>query len=452
MKNKIFAAGALLALAICTCFSYKHAPVPPTKEEQILEWHRDEDSEKQQKKKQEKLENLTDTEAVNYENDIYAICKVNIKTEPGEGYYLLKEDGYTDAEITITMPDETIVNEISSGKVKVRGNSTSIMPKRPYTVKFDKKQNLFGMGKAKKWNLLANAYDPTLLRNFLALGLARDMKLPGTPECKMAEVIVDERYMGTYLLTEAIEVRKGRLELDIKNGDFLVEVDAYQREEGDHIPYGPAPVIVHTPEEPTEEEFQHICDTYRDAMYTAEYGTFDEIKEKIDVEEMARFLVFNEYVKTVDFGFSSTFFYYTDGKLHAGPVWDYDGSMGLMNPDINKAYVRAVDTEASIADRAIFYYLTAHDEFNELVKEAYIEYRPMFEELYTEGGKIDLALLFLQPYMEMDFSPAVWNKADPTANWDYMRTADPTYIENVEYLRAWLKKRIEGMDKYYGIR
>ena len=45
-------------------------------------------------------------------------------------------------------------------EIKGRGNySWTGFDKKPYRIKFDKKQNLFDMGKAKKWILLANYYE-----------------------------------------------------------------------------------------------------------------------------------------------------------------------------------------------------------------------------------------------------------------------------------------------------
>ncbi len=48
---------------------------------------------------------------------------------------------------------------------KGRGNFSWITDKKSYRIKFDGKVNLLNMGKAKKWALIANAIDDTLMRN-----------------------------------------------------------------------------------------------------------------------------------------------------------------------------------------------------------------------------------------------------------------------------------------------
>ena len=60
-------------------------------------------------------------------------------------------------------------------KIKLRGNSTLDADKKPFKIKFDSKQSLFGLEKSKDWVLLANYYDTSLLRNTLAYNLSGEM-------------------------------------------------------------------------------------------------------------------------------------------------------------------------------------------------------------------------------------------------------------------------------------
>ena len=52
-------------------------------------------------------------------------------------------------------------------QIRVRGNSTASLAKKPYKLKFNEKVKLLGKGRpnTKKWTLLANHADKTLLRN-----------------------------------------------------------------------------------------------------------------------------------------------------------------------------------------------------------------------------------------------------------------------------------------------
>ena len=76
------------------------------------------------------------------------------------------KETWLDAAISI----DTI---IYNAHIKGRGNSTWIFPKKPYTFKFESKQSVLGMPASKKWILLTNHRDRTLIRNAVSLELAR---------------------------------------------------------------------------------------------------------------------------------------------------------------------------------------------------------------------------------------------------------------------------------------
>ena len=52
---------------------------------------------------------------------------------------------------------------ISEIKIKGRGNSTWEQPKQPYSIKLSEKESVLGMPKSKRWVLIANYSDKTLL-------------------------------------------------------------------------------------------------------------------------------------------------------------------------------------------------------------------------------------------------------------------------------------------------
>jgi hypothetical protein len=64
-----------------------------------------------------------------------------------------------------------------SGEIRLRGNTTRKYPKKPYRIKFEEKQSLFGLPEAKSWVLLAEYLDPSALHNYTAFSIAS--QLPG---------------------------------------------------------------------------------------------------------------------------------------------------------------------------------------------------------------------------------------------------------------------------------
>ena len=71
---------------------------------------------------------------------------------------------------TLNYVDETGVTRYDSMEIRGRGNSTWNLAKKPYRIKFNKKQRFMGKEKAnaKSWTLLANYGDKALIRNAVA--------------------------------------------------------------------------------------------------------------------------------------------------------------------------------------------------------------------------------------------------------------------------------------------
>ena len=156
-----------------------------------------------------------------------SVPKIEITTDAGNGLSLEKADGYVGAHITITDADGSAVDDTIS--LKVRGNSTAMehVTKKSFNFKFAKKTEILGMGQGKKWALLANCFDPTLLRNYLAFDLAQELDLPYTSQQRYAEVWLDGSYRGCYTVYEPVQEGTDRVDIDIESNDgkkdFLLE-------------------------------------------------------------------------------------------------------------------------------------------------------------------------------------------------------------------------------------
>lgn len=142
-----------------------------------------------------------------------------------------KDTKYTGNQVTICDPaGETIQKD--GVEIKGRGNTTwGFAAKKGYQIKFEKKTALFGMEKAKKWVLLANAFDDSMLRNAVAFDLARSIGMKETPEYRFVDFFADGEYLGTYFLCEKVELGEGRVNLK-DDAAVLMEYDqAFYRSE-----------------------------------------------------------------------------------------------------------------------------------------------------------------------------------------------------------------------------
>ena len=181
------------------------------------------------------------------------VPKLVVNTADGNGTSLEKEDGYTDAQINISDNGESVLEKDII--IKVRGNSTAMTAKKSFTFKFDKKQDLFGMGKSKKWVLLANAFDPTILRSYVAFDLAQELGLEYTSRQKIVELWLDGKFRGCYTLMTPV---KATLDTDGER-DFMLEYERLRVDEGTtYITSNGLRFGISDPDEPEDGQVEYI--------------------------------------------------------------------------------------------------------------------------------------------------------------------------------------------------
>ena len=317
--------------------------------------------------------------------DLPAVC---ITAAPGalERIHADKDRKET-ASVSVYEDGRLTLDNAPLSYIKGRGNTTWYEDKKPYNIKFEEKTNLFGMGGAKKWVLLANAQPLADVKNAVAFDLARKMSFPFTPEYAFADLYINGEYQGVYQFCEKVEIGKQRLNIyDLEKANeeanlnkapetcACVSVDA----EGGRIPdrdylncgerrwyslentpeditrgylieltEAPTPasafctargqrVRLRTPEYASGEELNYIADLYQaaeDALFSPD-GYNAEGKYYTDYFDLASLVdmyLIREFTMDCDAGQGSAFFYKptAEDKLFAGPVWDFDRSMNL---------------------------------------------------------------------------------------------------------------------------
>lgn len=354
------------------------------------------------------------------------------------------------------------------GIINVRGNSTSYAAKKPYNIKFDNKVDLFGMGKAKSWSLLANTFDKSLLRNEIGLNFFRTLEKEYesgntfTSKCKPVDLYINMKYMGTYLLAEAVEVGKDRVDIDINyldsKGNIIKEIKEYtindntykvndallelandcttnyyrydeeayyyktkelkqlfavnEPERSERTKYSNDPANSKKPE--FLECIGKFLDGFENILTNKKYNDseqYEKIKQFIDVDSFVDYYITAELFKIKDIKYSSTRFYIKDGKLYAGPLWDMDLSSG--NISDNKSY-KGLHAQKF----KWFEHLMDNDEFCEKVKNRYDKIKPLIEELYCDSGKIDKAYRIIKKSAKCNYENA-FNKFRNESGWGY---------------------------------
>jgi len=350
----------------------------------------------------------------------------------------------------------------TAAQIKIPGNSTAGAPKKPYNIKLSSKRNVLGLGEARKWYLLANHYDKTLMRNKLSLDLAQVLGLSNSPLCRYVDVYLDGKLLGNYLLCESIGIGDDRVDLNIDNNEFLFEVEPFERYSN--------PSCFRTPvfnyilgyndrEKPTPEQEEFAIEFFRKAETAVKNKDWDEITRYFDVDSFVNYYLLKEFLKSVDTE-SSVRYYIKGGKLYAGPVWDIDLSMGNCDTDFYKVYNNVGGSGDSTEGLYLtqvpsqcFSHLMKIDEFRVLLRERMEEMELYLENLYKKNelgeSRIDVLLAQYGDSFLRNYEEANWRIDYKYSNLE--RDPDETFEKNVEYLRSWLEKRHEWLNDELGV-
>lgn len=227
--------------------------------------------------------------------------------------------------------------------VRGRGNASWNFPKKPYRLKFDEKQQLLDApAKAKKWTLINNYGDKTLMRNILAFELSRRFGLAYTPYCHPVDVVLNGEYRGCYQLCDQIEVNKNRVNIiemepeDVTlpelSGGYLIEVDAYASTEASHF-YSTlgTPVTIKSPddEDIVNAQTRYITDYFNrmeNAVFASNFADPETgYRRYLDLDSFLKHFMVGEMSGNTDTYWSV---YMTkdreSDKFFTGPVWDFD--------------------------------------------------------------------------------------------------------------------------------
>ena len=155
-------------------------------------------------------------------------------------------------------------------------------------------------------------------------------------------------------------------------------------------------------------------------------------RELIDVDSWAMKYLIEEVFGNVDGGTLSQYFYYDGGKVFAGPVWDYDLTMGNTGaypyPTANMFYVNRPGVYASLWFPALY----ENGEFFGRMTELYeTRFRPVLEELISTG---------LEDYGREIGEAAEMNRV----RW---QASDPA--EETAYIRQYLEQRMAFLDSIW---
>lgn len=340
---------------------------------------------------------------------------------------------------TISIIENGIETLNMGTSIRGRGNSTWGYPKKPYALKLDSKAEVMGMPKHKRWVLLANWMDRTLMRNDVAFEMGRQV-MAWAPRGEFVELYLNGKHQGNYYLCEQIKPDENRVNVD--DDGYILEFDTYGPSDEINYYYTPIknyPVTIKEPDEEVitsweHEKFLYISDYTGDLERLLEedkdnHTRWSEVEEMIDATSYVDWWLIHELAFNGEPNHPKSSYMHkpAGGKLTAGPVWDFDWA--TFTPS----------WADSIIGNALWYgYLFRYPEFRAIVKERWAETKDIYQSMdaYIEETADRIRISNEANINKWPISSNV--------NGDEKMTFD----QAVERMRTEYKNRIEAIDRY----
>lgn len=411
----------------------------------------------------------------------------------------IAKDADTAASVTIQDAGENRSGELLRSsptfraKIEMRGNASSSWAKKQYDLELldsageEVKASLLGLPAHHKWILAAPYSDRTFIRNAFAFELARSLGDANgewwAPRTRAFELFLNGRYQGIYVLTEKIDESKNRLDLGKTNwadpykSNFLVKVEKVGRDERKpdmwfQTAYN-TPVNYSWPKAKTfakqrskdsrsvkllQHHIQLTMHNFETAVKRITDGDTQSYRKLVDITSVQNFILAHEIYRNIDGFRRSIYVNYNGGKLHLGPVWDFDLGWANLNA-LSQMRSRGWQVGHSWyidGNPELFWFRTMLKDpsFQRDLARRYLSLRKAGGPLSTGVlmRKIDaMAAEFKGAPVERNFT--VWNLngtgSDGIVMWLTPRLRSPfSYTGHVAWLKAWLLDRLEWMDEH----
>lgn len=344
--------------------------------------------------------------------------------------------------------------------IEIRGSSSKDLPKKPYgftTVTSTGSNNnvsLLDMPKENDWILNSLAFDPSLMRDYLAYETYRHTGNYSS-RGRYCEVLINGNYQGLYLLLEKIKADENRVNITKLNttdnygetvtGGYITKSDKTTGNDPVAWRIGSSEFIHHspTPQEVTSQQNTYIYNRFaalNTAASTKNNSITTGIPSIIDIPSFVDFMLLNELFSNVD-GYQYSTFFHKDrnGKLRAGPIWDFNLTLGndlfQWNYDRSKTNIHQFENGNTGAPfwKNLYYNATF---------KCYLAKR--WAELSVPGGVLNYSEI--EKLINSTAALISESVAREQTKWNTVST----HSANIAAMKNWLKLRISWMNQQYG--
>lgn len=398
----------------------------------------------------------------------------------------------------IEMPDGTVDYE-GTMSLKGRGNGTwTETNKKPYGIKLDEKAKILGMHKNKRWILLANYKDRTLMRNDAALWLSRQTEMPYTISGEFVELVWNGQHMGNYYLCEQARIDNHRIDIhdpdlsDPAKGGFFMEIDAFldytssdRADKGKDIGFWSTgansryklPYIFKDPDEAQIDKSSaaytymvNFVKNMEDAIYGLKSNPNSNWQQYLDMDQAIDYALIQELTMNHDSyntwpkaGPHSGFVYMDSaGVLCFGPCWDFDyhtfalkgdgnggnwgwgggggGSTSTDNPRLTQWEILKMDNKGNNK-----YYFADLVKYDPKFKARLLERWNMYKNTWKEGfpAYVDQMADKIRASEAYNFS--IWGLNNPNGNQN--GDENLSFQEAIDNMKTAFLKRWQFMDE-----
>lgn len=350
--------------------------------------------------------------------------------------------------------------------IELRGSTSQSLPKKPYgltTLKANNTSNnnvsLLGMPAENDWILNSLAFDPSCIRDYISYNLSRQIGdyASRTVYC---EVVINGNYQGLYILQEKIKSNVNRVNVikmaDSDNtlpnvsGGYITKAD--KTTGGDPVAwtmpsYSGSVDFIHElpkPENITTQQNAYIKSQFQGLETTANTHNTDlaaGYSSIIDVPSFVDYMILAELASNVDsYQFSTYFHKDKEGKLRAGPIWDFNLSYGndLFSWGLDRSKYDVWQFSNGDNEGAKFW----RDLFNDTTFKCYFSKR--WNELTLQGKPLNFSSL--TQFIDETVSYISEAKVRENQKWGTI----PNDASEINYLKAFLYNRINWINTQLG--
>lgn len=333
----------------------------------------------------------------------------------------------TKAVITLCTTSDTLKSDVN---ISGRGNNTWLLPKKPYNLKFEKKTSLLGMREGKKYALMANQCDPSMMRIAVGFEAGRWVGFEWPLEGRYVELVINGKHQGCYFLAE--RVSNTTVGID-KNFGYILEYkypDQVTDESVNFVTNKEGYIMeFKSPDDPEVdgEMYNNAKETinrFEDEVFDGEKFEERRWAERIDMDNFVRWYYWKNLLQMNECNRYYVVENYKQGTLlKMGPLWDFDWSIGAKGIDGTVEHY----TYHTPINKLYFMQIAQDSTFLEKVAELHFQLRNDIERKANE--LYDSLSTLLRPSEELN--EKIWGAGpywQSIPNWNEEVETDRTYL------------------------